>query len=101
MPFGRGEVDEAVRAQALLLGAGAHQHLAVEDHDQGVLVDLVVGQALALRQDQQDDAVGIVVRAQDARRVRLDRLGIKLPELHVRLAAYPGRRRPRQPVCNA
>ena len=42
-------------------GAGADHHLAVEHRHQGVLVDLVLGEALARRQGEQDHPVGLVV----------------------------------------
>ena len=53
--------------------ARADDDLAVEHHHQRVLVDLMLGQALARREGQQDDPVGLVVGVQDARRVRLHR----------------------------
>jgi hypothetical protein len=85
MPYGGLEVDEPVAPEMLLLGARADDDLAVEDDDERVLVDLVVGEALALGQEKQDDPVGVVIGAQDAGRVRLNRFGVQLPEVHGRL----------------
>lgn len=83
MALGGREVNEAVGAEPLLRISGPHDHLALEDDDEGVLVDLVVGEALPLGEAEQDDAVGIVVGTQDARRTRLDRLAVQFPDLHV------------------
>jgi hypothetical protein len=66
------EVDQARRGQRSLAGARAHQQLAPHDEHEGVLVHLVLLQALALGQEQGDDAVGIVIGAKDLRLVRCD-----------------------------
>ena len=54
-------MDESLGFEPLLLGAGANRHLPVEDDDKGVLVDLMLGEALARRQGEQDHPVGLVV----------------------------------------
>jgi hypothetical protein len=59
--LGRLEVDEPLRAEPLFLRARADHHLAGEHGHQRVLVDLVLGQALARGEGQQDDPVGLVV----------------------------------------
>lgn len=82
--LGRYEVHEPMGAETLFLVAGADRHLAVEDDDERVLVDLMVRQALAGGEREQDDPVGVVVGAQDARRMRRHGLGIEVPYLHGR-----------------
>jgi probable F420-dependent oxidoreductase len=82
MALGRLEVDQGLRAEALLLAPGPDDHLAVEDRHQRVLVDLMLGETLACGKSEEDDPGGLVVGVQDARRVRLNRLCVQAPEVH-------------------
>jgi hypothetical protein len=59
--LGRLEVHQPLRAEPLLLCGRADHHLAGEDHHQRVLMDLMLGEALARGEGQQDDPVGLVV----------------------------------------
>jgi hypothetical protein len=82
VPLRGREVHEPVSHQPLLVVAGADRHLAGEDDDQRVLVNLMLGQALPGGQGQQDDPVGLIVGAQDAWSVGLNDLGVQVPEVH-------------------
>lgn len=64
------EVDQAGRAERSLAGARADQQLAAQDEHKRVLMDLVLLQALALGQQQRDDAVRVLIGAEDLRMVR-------------------------------
>jgi hypothetical protein len=68
----RVEVDQARCGQRALAGACAHQQLATHDEHERVLVHLVLLQDLALRQQEHNDAVGIIVGSQDLRLVSRD-----------------------------
>jgi hypothetical protein len=59
--LGRLEVHESLGAEALLSGPRADQHLAIEDDGESVLMDLMLREALARRQGEQDHPVGLVV----------------------------------------
>ena len=61
MALGGREMDEAVGLEPLLRVCGSDDHCSLKNDDEGVLMDLMVGQALAPRQAKQDDAVGIVI----------------------------------------
>ncbi|MFZ1153333.1 MAG: hypothetical protein WAN93_00350 [Solirubrobacteraceae bacterium] len=66
------EVDQAGCAERPLAGARADQQLAAQNEHKRVLVDLVLLQALALGQQQRDDAVRALIGAEDLRMVRRD-----------------------------
>jgi probable F420-dependent oxidoreductase len=83
--LGRLEMDQSLCPQAFLQAAGADEHLAVEHRHQRVLVDLMLGQALARGQGEEDDPVGVVVGVQDTRGVRLHGLCVQAPEVHARI----------------
>jgi hypothetical protein len=83
--LGRLEMNEPLGGQALLPLPGSDQELAVEQDDEGVLVDLMLLQTLALGQGEQDDPIGFVIGTKHPGCMRLDGLRIQLPELHLGL----------------
>jgi hypothetical protein len=66
------EVDQAWRGQRPLGGFSADKQLAACDEHERVLMNLVLLQDLALRQQEHNDAVGIIVGAKDLRLVSRD-----------------------------
>jgi hypothetical protein len=66
------EMDQARRGQSSLASAHAHQQLAAQDEHERVLMDLVLLQSLALRQQQRDHTIRVLVGAKDLRMVRGD-----------------------------
>ncbi len=66
------EVDQAGRAERPLAGTGADQQLAAQYEHERVLVHLVLLQALALGQQERDDAVRALIRSEDLWMVRCD-----------------------------
>jgi hypothetical protein len=78
----RVEVDQAWRGERPLASSSAYQQLPTRDEHEGVLMHLMLLQALALGQEQRNHAVGIVIGPKDLRLVSRDTQTIKLPGLH-------------------
>lgn len=76
------EVRQSVPSEPPVILADDQLDLPVEHQHERVLVDLVLVQALAPRQRQEYDPVGVIVGSQHARGVRGDVLAIQVPELH-------------------
>jgi hypothetical protein len=68
----RVEVDQAWRGQRPLACPSTYEQLPTRDEYEGVLVNLMLLQALALGQQQRNDAVGIVIGTKDLRLVSRD-----------------------------
>ena len=61
MTLGRLEMHQPRRSEFVLVRSRAHEQSALEHHHQGMLMDLMIVQPLALREGQQDHPVGVVV----------------------------------------
>jgi len=81
--LGRVEVQQAVAGNAQLVRAAADEQLPAQQEDERMLMHLVILQQLTGGQREQDDPVGVRVRAQHLRCVRGHLLGVKLPRLHL------------------
>lgn len=66
------EVDQAWRGQRPLTGTSTYEQLPPRDEHESVLVNLMLLQALALRQEQRNHAVGLVIGTKDLRLVSRD-----------------------------
>ena len=66
------EVDQAWRGQRPLACPSAYEQLPTRDEHESVLVNLMLLQALALRQQQRNHAVGLVIGTKDLRLVSRD-----------------------------
>jgi hypothetical protein len=76
-------MDQARCRQVPLAVCGTDVQLTSEEEHEGVLVNLVLLEGLALWQQQHDDAIGLLVRAQYPWAMSLPRHVIQLPGLHV------------------
>ena len=66
------EVDQAWRGERPLACPSAYEQLPTRDENEGVLVNLMLLQALALGQQQRNHAVGLVIGTKDLRLVSRD-----------------------------
>ncbi len=72
MALARLEVDQAWRGERPLACPSAYEQLPTRDENEGVLVNLMLLQALALGQQQRNHAVGLVIGTKDLRLVSRD-----------------------------
>ena len=66
------EVDQAWRGERPLTCTSTYEQLPPRDEHEGVLVNLMLLQALALGQQQRNHAVGLVIGTKDLRLVSRD-----------------------------
>ncbi len=76
------EVHKARRSEFVLVVSRAYQQPTLQNHNQSMLMHLVVIESLALRKGQQDHPVGVVVGAKHPRGVGVNLFGVQLPQLH-------------------
>jgi hypothetical protein len=72
MPLGRLKMNEPRSTKLSLLLARPDKQATLQHENQRMLMDLMVGKPLSLRQSHQDHSIRVLVRAKNPRRVNLN-----------------------------